>query len=303
MNTTTDLNGIWLFVQIVQAGSISGAAKLWKLPKSTVSFKLKQLERHLGVTLIKRTTRKLQLTEAGELYYAKCNVAMLEIDAAEQALTANSSKHELHGTLKISAPVEMGSSILLHHISGFRALYPHIHIELTLTDQRVDLIAQHIDLAIRIGPLPDSTLIAKKIGAAEFQLYAAPQYLIDKEIPLVPNDLIGHQCIQFSHSLKHNKWTLYQPKQQLQLEINIIATISVNNLFALRELTVLGHGISMLPQFMCTKELEQQQLVRILPSWQSTPNPVSIVYPNQDFVPPKVKAFVAYLSQNIQFVF
>ena len=301
MSSQVDLNAIWLFTQIVRAGNISQAARLLKLPKSTVSLKLKQLENHLGISLLKRTTRKLSLTEAGQAYFEICNQAMQAIQAADSYAAGYRKEAAPRGKLRISAPVEMGSSVLNQIISGFIEQYPHIQLEVLLTDKLVDLVGEDIDLAIRIGMLKDSSLIAKKIGMTELQLFAAPSYLLRAPELESPHDLIQHRCLQFSNASHPNQWKLYQAEQLV--EIVVAATISVNNLLALKELTLLGQGISLLPRFLCHQEIERQQLVQILPAWKTQQKPVHVVYPNQSFVPPKIRAFVDYLTTHITVVF
>ncbi len=301
MSSPIDLNAIWLFTQIVRAGSISQAARLLQLPKSTVSLKLKQLEIQLGVSLLKRTTRKLSLTEAGQAYFQTCHRAMQTIQDANNYLSDYCKETTLRGILRISAPVEMGSSVFNKILSGFMEQYPAIQLEVFLTDKIVDLIEENIDLAIRIGVLKDSSLIAKKIGMTEFQLFAAPDYLSKSPKLESPYDLMQHQCLRFSSSLFQQPWKLYQAEQLIDLSIQ--ATISVNNLLALKELTLLGRGISLLPRFLCHEEIERQQLVQVLSAWKTEPKPVQVVYPSQAFVPPKIKAFVDYLTTHIKVVF
>ncbi len=170
-----DLNEIIIFVKVVEAGSFAGAARRLDVPKSTVSAKVSALERRLGVTLIRRTTRKLFVTEAGQEYFQQCLRSLQQISAAEEQVAQRQSIPQ--GLLRITAPVELGGTLLPSVITEFQKQYADVKLEVILTDRMVDLVSEGIDLSLRAGDLKDSSLIAKKLGSVYFAPFASPKYL------------------------------------------------------------------------------------------------------------------------------
>ena len=191
-----DLNEVAVFIKVVQLGSFSGAAKQLAMPNSTVSSKVSSLEKRLGVTLIQRTTRKLNITPAGQAYFNRCIQGLEEIHAAEMEIAA--VQGEPQGLLRITAPIDLGSRVLPQLVSDFTNTYPKVRVELILSDRKVDLLSESVDLAIRAGDLRDSTLIAKKVGSVYFAPFASARYLKAKGIPTHPRDLRLHHCLQFT---------------------------------------------------------------------------------------------------------
>lgn len=282
-----NLNEIAVFVKIVETGSFTNAATALEMPKSTVSTKLSSLEARLGVTLIRRTTRKLFITDIGKEYYDQCLAAIEQISMAENQLSQ--TQNVPHGTLKITAPVDLGAAILPIVIQKFNKTYPQIKLELILTDKTVDLISEGIDLAIRTGNLKDSSLIAKKIGSIYFAPFASSKYLKSNPVPKTPKDLKQHQTIHFS-PLGQNEWELLGPKstEVIKLDNNIL----INDLNLIKALTSQAMGIAMLPTFLCQHEVKENKLIRLLPQWKSRTRAVHFVYPAQKFLTPNVSAFI-----------
>src|SRR5689334_18636195 len=170
-----DLDGIEVFVKVVEAGSFNQAAKLLGMPNSTVSAKVSALEKRLGVTLLQRTTRKLRATQAGEIYFQQCLRALEQLQAAENELTRG--QQEPRGLLKLTAPTDIGHSLLAILVHAFLQKHPKMEVELIITNRVLDLVAEGIDVAIRAGDLPDSRLIAKRFSVGYFGLWASPSYL------------------------------------------------------------------------------------------------------------------------------
>lgn len=285
-----DLNEIKVFVKVVQAGSFNRAAKLLGIPNSTVSAKVSALEKRLSVTLLKRTTRKLSLTEAGEIFFRRCLKGLDEIQDAEAE--ASSAQEEAKGLLRVTAPIDLGSTCLMGLISTLRKKFPQIAIELILSDEFKDLVSEGMDLAIRAGHLKDSGLIAKKLGNATWVPFASPSYLKKAGAPNHPKELGKHPCLQFFPltSLTHEKWELTNGKTSITVPIR--AEVSGNDVNLIKALTVAGNGIALLPSFACHAEVKQGKLVRILPSWSAFTDPIHLLYPDQKFVPSKVRAFI-----------
>lgn len=290
-----NLNEIAIFVKIVETGSFVGAAKALEMPKSTVSSKLSSLEKRLGVTLIRRTTRKLHITEAGNLYYEQCLKAMEQIRAAEDQVSGAQTVPQ--GLLRITAPVELGSTILPPVICEFNKKYPRVNLELILTDKKVDLVAEGFDIGIRTGQLKDSSLISKKLGSIYFAPFASPKYLKDKAPLKSPKDLQNHCIIQFS-PLGPEGWELV--KSQETTIVTFERQMMINDLNLIKALTVSGQGIALIPTFLCVNEVKSGKLVRVLGNWRSNFRPVHFVYPPQKFVSPKIKAFIDVASDLIK---
>jgi DNA-binding transcriptional LysR family regulator len=282
-----DLNEVAVFIQVVQSGSFTQAARQLGMPNSTVSAKVSGLEKRLGLTLIQRTTRKLHVTPAGEAYFKRCLEGLEQIRAAESEVVA--TQGEPQGLLRVTAPVELGSSVLPLFLSDFIAKYPKVNVEVILTDRRVDLLAEGVDVAIRAGELKDSSLIAKKLGTTSFSLFAAPKYLKARPAPAHPRDLYDHQCLPFTPA-GTEEWKLTNGKSTVTAKLN--SRVIVNDLNLGKNLAIGGNGIALLPNFFCRAELNEGKLVRVLPEWTTATGSIHFVYPGQRYVTPKLSAFI-----------
>jgi DNA-binding transcriptional LysR family regulator len=278
-----DLDGIAVFVKVVQAGSFSAAARLLGIPNTTVSAKVARLEKRLGVTLIQRTTRKLHVTPAGRAYFERCLRGLQEIETAEAEV--NSSAAEPRGLLRITAPGDVAHGLLPLLISRFLERYPRTQVELIVGNRVVDLIAEGVHLAIRAGALRDSTLMARKFMAYSGGLWASAAYLKRKGVPKVPADLAGHDFIAFPR-LAGN--TLRLSDGRADAEISMKGRVAVDDLETLRNLALQGRGIGMLVDYLA----REAGLVQVLPKWSWARGALSFVYPGQRFVPANVRAFI-----------
>lgn len=290
-----DLNEVMVFIKVVQAGSFSQAAKQLGMPNSTVSSKVSSLEKRLGTTLITRTTRRLSVTSAGQAYFKKCLQGLEEIKSGENEIAANLG--EPQGLLRITAPVELGTIILPQVISLYTAKYSKVSVEVILTDRKVDLLTENVDIAIRAGELQDSTLIGKKLGSASFTPHASPKYLKLHGEPKHPKELKDHSCLHFT-PLGFESWKLSGPKGNLTVPVS--GKIIVNDLAMLKNLTISGNGISLLPCFYCKTELDSGKLVTLLKGWTTVNNPIHFVYPAQKFVSSKLSAFIQLATDPIK---
>ncbi|MEK7355953.1 MAG: LysR family transcriptional regulator [Bdellovibrionota bacterium] len=290
-----DLNEVSVFIQVVQSGSFTQAARQLQMPNSTVSAKVSSLEKRLGLTLIQRTTRKLHVTPAGEAYFRKCLEGLERIRAAESEVVA--AQGEPQGLLRITAPIELGTSVIPLVLSNFVAKYPKVNVEVLLTDRRIDLLADGVDLAIRAGELKDSSLISKKLGSATFSLFASPKYLKGRSIPKQPRDLADHQCLPFT-PLGTDAWKLTNGRSTVTAPLR--SRVILNDLNLGKNLAVAGNGIALIPTFFCRQELKDGKLVRVLPEWRTGTSPVHFVYPAQRFVTPKLAAFIELATEPIR---
>jgi DNA-binding transcriptional LysR family regulator len=287
-NRRVDLDGIAVFVKVVQAGSFSRAAKLLNMPNSTVSAKVAALEKRLGVTLLQRTTRSLHLTQAGEVYFRRCLRALEELQAAENELATE--RGETKGVLRLTAPVELGRSVLPPVLDVLMKRHPAIEIDLVITNRLVELVAENIDVAVRAGPLKDSGLIARRFDLGQFGLWASPSYLKNNSVPRNPDELKEHESLRFA-PFTGRKIQLSNGRERAQ--IALAGRITADDFETLRALAVLGWGIALLPSFLCTEEIKEQKLVAVLPNWRGDSVSISVVYPAQRFVSPKIRAFIA----------
>lgn len=282
-----DLNETAVFLKVVQAGSFSAAARQLGLPTSTVSTRVARLERRLGVTLLQRTTRRLSVTELGELYYSHADKGLGHILDAEAAVTATVG--EPKGRLRVTAPADFGNTILVRLLARLRESYPQIDVDLLLTDTYLDLVAEGVDVAIRVGELRDSSLIAKKVGIACWALFASPAYLEAAPSLASPPGLRRQRCLQFT-SFGKAQWTLSSRNDSVTVPMQ--GNLIVNDLGVIRSMTLQDLGIGILPTYICHKDLQSGRLVRVLPKWQARADPVHLVYPRQRFVAPQLRAFV-----------
>ncbi len=289
-----DLNAALVFVRVIQAGSFSKAARQFEMPVSTVSAKVAALEKSLGVSLISRTTRRLRLTDPGEVFFKHAVRAVSELQIA-QTLTQE-SQEGIHGKVRVTAPVEVGMTSLADCVADFMAKFPTVQVELLLTDRLVDLVGEGFDIAIRIGELKDSTLISKRIGASGTQAYASPSYL--KKSPPIkkPADLLDHSCLIFTNAF-NGEWVLEKGQQSQKVAVK--TAFAANNLITLHRLTVQNRGVALLPAYLCQDDIEKKRLVPVLEGWATRRFPVHLIYPQQSFVPKSTRALIDHLSDTM----
>jgi DNA-binding transcriptional LysR family regulator len=290
-----DFNEVAIFIRVVQKGSFIGAARVLDMPKSTVSTKVSNLEKRLGTSLLKRSTRKLQLTQDGEHFYQRATKGIEEILKAEGELRSENARP--HGRLRITAPVDIGGEILTMLTCNFLKKYPEVDFEIVLIDRFVDFLEEKVDLAIRVGELKDSSLIAKKVGDVAFSVYASPKYLKVSGAPKVPADLNAHPCIVFS-PVSSPGWKLKSSKKSVT--VSLPNRIVVNDINLVRDFALLGEGIALIPSFLCESDVKSGKLVHILKDWRSDVSPIHFVYPAQTYVQPAVKMFIEMSAPIMQ---
>ena len=290
-----DLNEIVVFAKVVETRSFTAAAQQLGLPKSTVSRKVSQLEERLAARLLQRTTRKLSLTEIGQAYYERCQRIVADIAAAEQLV--GDMQTTPRGLLKVTAPVDLGAFRLGEMTARFLAGHPDIHIHLDLSDRVIDLVDDGYELAIRFGPLAESTLIARRLATASMGLYASSAYLAARGQPKEPDDLGDHDVLSFVPTARLATWTLHGPDGVTELTPS--ARMTSNNLLAIYEATRAGAGISFIPDFVL-KCASVSDLVPVLPGWRSAPIEVFAVYPSGKNLAPKVRAYLDYIAEHLQ---
>jgi len=290
-----DLNEILVFTRVVETKSFTGAADLLGLPKSTVSRKLAQLEERLGVRLIQRTTRKLALTDAGQVYYERCARIVADALAAEKQVTDMQSAPR--GVLRVTAPVDVSTSYLGPVIARFCAAHPEITVELDASDRVVDLIEDGFDVAIRFGPLQESTFAARRLCRIHMQLWAAPSYLARRPAPQLADELDEHDRVLFTPVTRMQSWDLDGPDGE-GYELARPARFASNNLAAVRAVVIEGGGIGLLPDFFVPEAVQRGLLVRVLPQWQGRVTELFAVYPGRQNLPPKLQLFLEHVGRS-----
>ncbi|MBB1336357.1 LysR family transcriptional regulator [Pseudoalteromonas sp. SR44-2] len=279
------------FLAVVQEGSFSKAADKLDISPQLVSKYISALEDNLRTRLLHRTTRKVSVTEAGNQYYQRCQQVIIDIEDMENSL--NNLSESVSGVLSISAPMSFGTKHLAGLLVDFQKQYPNLKLDLRLTDQYVDIVEQGIDIALRIGVLKNSTLIAKKIAPIRLAVFASPDYLERHGTPQTLLDLQSHNYLRYSHSEPTKRlFGVNELKSELKLESNFVA----NNGDLLLNTAIAGGGIAMQPTFIAGEALAQSKVVRILNDYEPEPMGLYMVYANRQFLPSKVRAFVDFAN-------
>ena len=285
------LNDMALFVEVIKANSFRGAAEAVGMPNSTVSRRIAELERRIGLRLLNRTTRRIELTEGGRLYYERCRRIVDEARLAHEELSELLDNPS--GLIRLSIPSDFGVVYLAPMLAEFAERYPLIQFDLDLTPKRLDLIRDPVDLVIRIGALPDSQLIARPLGTLQRSLFASPSYLTRHGMPASPDALLQHQCLR----MLDMPWVLQNGEQQVSRAVQ--GRYLLNNVGMLRRLALLGQGIAMLVDEMISEDLASGNLQRVLPHWRAPPLPVYAITETR-LVPAKVRVLIDFLMQQFQ---
>ncbi|MEY8874860.1 MAG: LysR family transcriptional regulator [Leptothrix sp. (in: b-proteobacteria)] len=285
------LDAMTVYAAIVDAGSLSAAARRLNTPLATVSRKLAELEAHLGTRLITRSTRKLVLTDAGRDYLVACRQILEQVEEAEQA--AAGAYAQVRGQLVIAAPIVFGRLHVVPVVAAFLELHPEVDVQLRLGDRNVHLIEEHIDLALRIGALPDSNLVATQLGTIRRVVCASPAYLARFGTPATPDELVAHRCISFDGLEAASAWTFTdQAGEKRQVVVRSRLTVSTAD--AALAAACLGLGLTRVLSYQAAEALRAGQLVRVLTEAEPPAVPVSLIYPGQGRLPMKTRAFIDF---------
>jgi len=282
------------FIRVVEAGSLTKAAEQLKIAKSAVSRRLKELETRLGVQLMTRTTRKLTLTDTGETLYNRFVVLLADWEESESA--ASDAQAALAGSIRVAAPLSFGVSHLGPAIIDFMREHPLVDFDIDFSDRKVDLIAEGMDLAIRIGDLPDSSLIARKIAAMSIVAAASPRYLKEHGEPRTPDELTAHKELRYGYR-QSSIWP-YKTSEGVEGKIEMTARLRATNGEFLRDAAIAGEGILIEPRFILYENLRDGSLVEILPNYQLPELSAYAVYPPTRHLSVRVRAFVNFLVER-----
>ena len=290
------LEAMSILIAVVDSGSLSAAARRLDMPLATVSRKVGELESHLKTRLLHRTTRKLSLTESGASYVAACRRVLEEIGEAERAATGEYASPK--GELIVTAPVAFGRMHIVPVVADFLAQYPEIDINLVLTDRVVHLMDEHTDVAIRIGELPDSTLVATRVGAVRRVICASPDYLATHGAPEKPEDLANHQCVTFEVLASMRAWVFGNGKSEISVPIR--SRLAVNTAEAAIAAATLGVGLIRVLSYQVEDAIRANELRIVLDTFESAPLPVSLVHKGQAPLPLKLRAFLDFMSPRLK---
>jgi DNA-binding transcriptional LysR family regulator len=290
------LTNLELFVRVAEAGGFTAVSRERAMSQSSVSRKISELERWLGVQLLQRTTREVKLTEAGQQLYQR-SVALLSQVEDIESIVANSGT-KTSGTLRLQAPYVFGRAHVVPHVLEFLAEYPDIRIDLRLNDRHVNLIEDGVDIAIRIGNLTDQNIIAKKLGRDGRHVIAAPAYLQKRGVPQVPEDLKDHDCILYSLLENPNQWKFSSADGTH--EVTVSGRFRANSGDSMRAAVLAGYGIAILGNYAVRDDIESGRLRKILPDFHVQPLDIQIIYAPTRHLARKVRTFIDFYALRLK---
>jgi DNA-binding transcriptional LysR family regulator len=286
------LDNILVFLKVAEFESISMAARALDMPISTVSRRLSALESELGVSLVRRTTRRVILTSQGRDYFNQCIEPLRKLQEAEQGLTQTQKK--LEGTLAISVPMILTQGSFLDFLSRFLKAHSGIRVDLYVTNSYLNLVAENIDVAIRFGHLKDSSVVAAKLGKTVRYVVAAAEYLEGRRVPTEPEELKAYDCVMFNAKNYEADWDLMSGRKKVR--VHVTGIVSSRDCQSAAAFVLRGHGVGLVETAYCDQALARGDLVRLLPRWTSTDIPVFAVYPSRRYLPSRMTAFLRALA-------
>jgi DNA-binding transcriptional LysR family regulator len=282
-----DLNRAQIFARVVEDGGFTAAARTLRVPKSSVSRAVALLEDELGVRLLQRSTRTMQLTEAGRVFYDRASRALAGLEDAEAAVSELQAS--LRGTVRVTAPPDAAAGILAPIVARFVERHPAVLVECVLTGRVVDLVAEGVDFAFRAAKVADSSLVARRLVSRDGSLYAAPSYLARRAAPVRVAELAAHECVLFRADQGRTRWTLAGPDGEEDVEVH--GPISADDFAFVHRACVQGAGIALMPQFLAEPSVGRGELVRVLPSFLGIRGVWHLVYPTSRYLPRRAAAF------------
>lgn len=292
-----DLNDMFYFVQVVDYGGFAPAARAIGVPKSTLSRRVAQLEKRLGVGLIHRNTRNLAVTELGQAYYDHCTAMMVEAEAAQE--TIDRSIAEPQGMVRMSCPPGMLSLVVAEQLAAFMTCYPRVRVELESTSRRIDVVREGFDLAIRVRfpPLEDSDLNVRVLSRSPQRLMAAPMLFEYYQQPTVPGDLNGLPSLDWVRPGRVHDWCLEGP-EGASIRIEHQPRLVTDDLAALRHAALAGLGVVQLPLMIGGRDVADGSLVHVLPDWAPRSGIVHVVFPSRRGLLPSVRSLIDFLAEH-----
>jgi DNA-binding transcriptional LysR family regulator len=285
-----------ILLAVVEAGSLSAAARRLGTPLATVSRKVSELERHLKTRLLTRSSRQITLTEVGRSYVAACKRILEDVGEAERAASGEYSAPK--GELIVTAPIVFGRLHVLPIVVAFLGEYPEIDLRIVLADRVANLLEDHVDLAVRIGTLPDSSLVATRLGSIRRVVCGSPAYFAERGMPARPDDLRSHDCITFEGLMSPRVWTF--AKGRADLSVPVHSRLVVNTAEAAIDAAVAGAGVARVLSYQIATATRAGTLLVALQEFEPAPWPVSLVYPGQGPLPLKLRAFLDFAAPRLR---
>ena len=298
LGTMQDLNDMLFFAEVVDRGGFAAAGRALNVPKSKLSRRVAELEERLGVRLLHRTTRKLSLTAAGEVYHRHCVAMREQAEAADEAVAQ--VRTEPRGTVRVTCPVTLAQTTIGPVLPRFLAAHPQVRIDMQVTNRVIDLVQEGVDVALRVrANLADSgSLVVKRLGPTCGVLVASPQLLQRFGAPRRPEDLHHLPTVAMNAAEGRTSWRLSGP-QDAEFELEHHPVYTADDLSTLKFAVLQGTGMCVLPDYMCTDELHQRTLVPVLPGWAPPTSLVLAVFPSRRGMVPAVRHFLDFLGDNI----
>ena len=281
-----------IYLRIAEERSLTRAAEKLGISRALASKHLKTLEENLGTLLVNRTTRRLSLTEAGHSFYERCVEAVADIDEAMRC--AGDSAAKPHGTLRVNSAHAFGRLYLAPALGDFLAEHPEVRVDLTLNDRLVDIVEEGFDLAIRIGQLNESSLVARRLASTELVVCGAPGYLQRRGFPRAPADLAGHDCLTYAYATEPGVWSFRREGETARIKVS--GGLHANDGETLLEAALAERGLIELPTFLAGAALARGDLVPLLTDWETERFGVYAVYPSRRHLSAKVRSFVDFLA-------
>ncbi len=291
------LQAMEVFVRIVETTSFTRTAELLGLPKATVSTLIRNLEAHLGVKLLNRTTRRVSVTADGAAYYERCVRILAEVAETESALSRY--RFSPHGRLRVDVGAAFGRRVLVPALPEFFARYPDIRLDLGCSDRPVDVIDEGVDCVVRGGGSLDASLVARKVGEVDIIFCASPAYVARRGVPRHPDDLGEHHFVNYFATRfgKFSQWNFNRGEERIELSLN--GLVAVDDSEAYLEAGLAGLGVFAMPTFMVDDALEDGRLVRVLEDWSTDAVPLYVMYPAHRHLSAKVRVFVDWVADLV----
>jgi DNA-binding transcriptional LysR family regulator len=291
------LDAMSILVASVGEGSFSAASRKLGVPLATISRKVGDLEAHLKTRLLVRSTRKLALTEAGAAYVAACKRILEDIDQAEAQ--ASGEYTAPRGELTITAPIVFGRMHVLPVVSEFLANFADINVRMTLSDRNINLVDDHIDMAVRIGELPDSSMVATRVGSIRRIVCASPEYLAAHGTPKAPEDLANHRCVTFSSLVAGTSWT-FNPRGKQARTVEPLCRLHINTAESAIDAAIAGVGLTSVLSYQAERAVDEKKLRIVLKDFEPPPIPVHLVHAHRGLLPLKMRRFLEFAAPRIR---
>ncbi|PWT70784.1 MAG: LysR family transcriptional regulator [Proteobacteria bacterium] len=286
------LEAMQMFVRIVETGSFSAVARELGTTQPTISKQLTALEQRVKTKLLNRSTRSLSLTDSGASFYERCKQIIEEVQEAEGAL--GRLQATLTGTLHLNSSIALGQLFLTPLMLKFQNLYPDLTVELSLNDRIIDLVEEGVDLAVRLGRLADSSLVARRLGSTRRLLCATAGYLEEHGEPRRPEDLSEHNCLLYLYLSSGNEWIFKGADGEIHVRVQ--GNFKANNAYAIREAVLAGVGIALLPDWMVHDQVDRGEVKPLLPEFATQPLEINAVYPSSRHLSAKVRTLIDFLQ-------